>query len=430
VPTPANPATRDPVIDALRSLALLVVVFGHWIATLPRTEAGRFATADHLLAVWPAAGPLTWVMQVVPLFAMLSAAVSASSAERVLAPDHGLGAFWGARVLRLVRPALTYLVVLSLLSLVLLVAPGPILASFSGSVSVHLWFLVMLLAVQLGLPAAVAAQRRYGLVALATLVVGVVLVDLARALAGPEGLAHFGSAVMAGPALLGAPNALLVWLVAQQLGLAWRYGSLRGVRAGLALLGLGVAWLWVASASGYPTAMVGAGPTGSNVLPPSLALLGVLWVQAGLLLVGHRLLTRVVCWPPLARVFALLGVLGMPLYLWHKLAEPALVAGVSGLSSAVSAFDRGLPGDPGFWAGRLGWLLACSLVSLPILAAVVAVERRRAREVALTRSRWRIVAGGGAAMVGLALALVFGLGPWMLVASGLVAASSLLLRER
>ncbi|EWH00065.1 hypothetical protein [Halomonas sp. BC04] len=33
-------AARDRYPDALRAGALLVVVFGHWIATLPRLEDG------------------------------------------------------------------------------------------------------------------------------------------------------------------------------------------------------------------------------------------------------------------------------------------------------------------------------------------------------------------------------------------------------
>ena len=66
---------RDPYPDALRAGALVVVVFGHWMATLPRLVDGRLVDTDHLLAAWDAAGMLTWLVQVVPLFVFVSAAV-------------------------------------------------------------------------------------------------------------------------------------------------------------------------------------------------------------------------------------------------------------------------------------------------------------------------------------------------------------------
>ena len=78
------PAVRDPYPDALRACALIVVVLGHWIATLPRIEAGQLVDTDHLLAIWEAAGFLTWIVQVVPLFVFVSAAVSADGVERRL----------------------------------------------------------------------------------------------------------------------------------------------------------------------------------------------------------------------------------------------------------------------------------------------------------------------------------------------------------
>ena len=64
----ATPASRNRVVDFLRAAAITVVVLGHWIATLPRLVDGRLAETDHLLAVWDAAGFLTWVVQVVPVW--------------------------------------------------------------------------------------------------------------------------------------------------------------------------------------------------------------------------------------------------------------------------------------------------------------------------------------------------------------------------
>src|SRR5690606_6722775 len=66
--TQAAPArTHDRYIDAVRALALLAVVFGHWVATLPRTRGAEVIGTDHLLHLWSPAASITWIWQVVPL---------------------------------------------------------------------------------------------------------------------------------------------------------------------------------------------------------------------------------------------------------------------------------------------------------------------------------------------------------------------------
>ena len=47
-----SPSERDLYLDALRAGALLVVVFGHWIATLPRFDGGLEIQTEHLLKIW------------------------------------------------------------------------------------------------------------------------------------------------------------------------------------------------------------------------------------------------------------------------------------------------------------------------------------------------------------------------------------------
>jgi hypothetical protein len=51
---------RDRYPDALRAGALLVVVLGHWLATLPQLEGGRMVATEHLLTAWEGAGTLTY----------------------------------------------------------------------------------------------------------------------------------------------------------------------------------------------------------------------------------------------------------------------------------------------------------------------------------------------------------------------------------
>jgi hypothetical protein len=150
------------------------------------------------------------------------------------------------------------------------------------------------------------------------------------------------------PGGIGWVNALVVWLLPQQLGIAWKRGRFGGLRPGAVVLVLGLAWLGGRRRVGYPVAMVGGDLDGSsNVLPPTLALVGVMWVQVGAVLLFEGPARRALSTGRSAgrRV---LGALGMPLYLWHKLAElPAAWLG----ERLGAPIDAGVPGEAGFWLG-------------------------------------------------------------------------------
>ncbi|MDH5823979.1 acyltransferase [Luteimonas sp. RD2P54] len=419
---------RDRYPDALRAGALLVVVLGHWIATLPRLEGGRVVGTEHLLRIWESAGALTWVVQVVPLFVFVSAAVSADGVARRLADGQRQRHWWAGRALGLARPTVTYLAVLAALALGALVGGGRLLASFDTSLTVHLWFLAMLLGVQALLPWCVRADRRFGLKAVAALVAMAAAADLLRAgVRTPGDLLELGAHVSANPGGFGWLNMLLVWLVPQQLGIAWKRGRFAGPWAGAGLLMLGVAWLLAAIASGYPVAMVGVGLAGNNMLPPTLALVGVMWLQVGLVLLAERPARRFLAGHSVARAVAVLGALGMPLYLWHKLVE--LPAAWLGERLGVP-IDAGDPGMAGFWTGRLLWILLCALMVAPVMAAVVGFEMRRRRDVAAATGTGAIVAGGLALLGGLAASLALGAWPGALIGLALVGVASWLLRAR
>ena len=425
---PATPA-RDRYPDALRAGALMVVVFGHWLATLPRLEGGRMVTTDHLLHVWAGAGLLTWVLQVVPLFVFVSAAVSADGAARRLDAGERHARWWAGRALGLARPTVTYLAVLTAMAAIAVFSGGRLLRPLDQSLTVHLWFLVMLLAVQAFLPLSIRADRRFGLRAVAGLLAVVFVTDLLRSGASSPGeLRELGTLVTATGGGIGWVNALAVWLLPQQLGIAWKLGRFGGFRTGLGLLVLGLGWLVAAVGVGYPVAMIGGDLAGtSNVLPPTLALVGVMWVQAGAVLLAEGPARRALQHRSIERVVAQLGSLSMALYLWHKLAE--LPAAWLGERLRVP-LDAGVPGDPGFWAGRLWWLALCSVAVLPVLVAVVAFETRRQREVAPTTSTRATVAGGVLVTVGIATAMALGAQPGAAVGLACVGAASYLLRAR
>ncbi|MFU8840830.1 MAG: acyltransferase family protein [Nitriliruptoraceae bacterium] len=424
-PAPA----RDRYPDALRAGALLVVVLGHWLATLPRLEDGRMVDAEHLLTVWAGAGVLTWVLQVVPLFVFVSAAVSTPGAIRRLEEGERQLHWWAGRALGLARPTVTYLAVLAVLAAIARFTGGRLLGPLDQSLTVHLWFLAMLLAVQAFLPVSVRADRRFGLGAVAGLLVVAVVVDVVRAgVSSPGQLAELGTLVTSTPGGIGWVNGLAVWLLPQQLGVAWRQGRFGGARAGAVVLLLGFAWLAAAVAVGYPVAMVGGDLAGSsNVLPPTLALVGVMWVQAGGVLLVEGPARRLLEHRPVEHAVAMLSSLSMALYLWHKLAElPAAWLG----ERLGAPIDAGVPGEPGFWLGRLWWVVLCIVMVTPVMAAVVAFERTRRRTVPQTTSTVATLVGGAGLLLGIPAAMYLGAQPGAAVGLGGVAMASVLLRQR
>lgn len=386
-------------------------------------------STEHLLTVWGGAGTLTWVLQVVPLFVFVSAAVSADGAARRLDAGERQLHWWAGRALALARPTVTYLAVLAVLATIARFSGGRLLGPLDHSLTVHLWFLVMLLAVQALLPLSVRADRRFGLRAVGGLLAIAAVVDVLRGGVGSPGeLLHLGTHVTSTSGGIGWVNGLVVWLLPQQLGIAWRRGRFGGLRTGLGLLALGLVWLALAVAAGYPVAMVGGDLAGnSNVLPPTLALVGVMWVQAGAVLMAEGPARRALRHRPVEQVVARLGALGMGLYLWHKLAElPA-----AWLGERIGApIDAGVPGEPGFWLGRLWWVALCLAVVTPVMAAVVAFETRRRRTVPQTSAAAATIAGGTALLVGIVVAMALGAQPGAAVGLVGVAAASFLLRAR
>ena len=423
------PGHRDQYPDALRAGALLVVVFGHWIATLPRLEEGRLVATDHLLWIWEPAGALTWLIQVVPLFVFVSAAVSTEGVVRRLDQGQHQLHWWAGRALGLARPTVTYMAALAVFALIALYTGGRLLGPFNHSLTVHLWFLIMLLSVQALLPMSVLADRRYGLKAALLLIALAALADMLRAgVRAPGDLRALGSLVTSTSGGIGWVNALLVWLLPQQLGIAWKRGLFGGAGVGLLILLGGLAWLAASVASGYPVAMIGGNLEGNNnVLPPTLAFVGVILLQVGAVLLFERPARWLLDRRKAARAVAVLGALGMPLYLWHKLAElPA-----AWLGERIGApIDAGIPGEPGFWAGRLCWLALCVLMVAPVMAAVVSFELRRKREVAQATGTAAILAGGAALFAGLITSVAVGTLPGAFVGLAGVAAASWLLRAR
>jgi fucose 4-O-acetylase-like acetyltransferase len=308
----ATPADRDRWVDTLRAGSLLVVVLGHWLM-VSITPDGQITNA---LAVVPALQPLTWLLQVMPLFFLVGGVAHAHTLESLERwrpePRGRYAAFFRARATRLLRPTLAFLAVWVALGVVadlsgLTSRPGDagrLARDALVTVPQLLWFVGIYLGACAFAPLVRDLHRRWGLVVVRVLVVLACVVDVVR----------FGG----GPELVGNLNFALVWLALHQLGFAWRDGLLTTARGwAMALLGFGAMGLAVAFGP-YPTSMVGLpGEAVSNMAPPTAALLAQGIGICGLAVVLRPVMARVLARPRVWRSVVLAGPFAMTAFLWH-----------------------------------------------------------------------------------------------------------------
>jgi fucose 4-O-acetylase-like acetyltransferase len=351
----ATPADRDRWVDALRVGSLLVVILGHWLM-VAITPDGRITNA---LTVVPSLQPLTWVLQVMPLFFLVGGVAHAhtlESLERRRPQARGrYAAFFRARAERLLRPTLAFLAVWVALGVVadlsgLTSRPGDagrLARDALVMVPQLLWFVGIYLGACAFAPLMRDLHRRWGLRVVLALVVLACLVDAVR----------FGG----GPELVGNLNFALVWLALHQLGFAWRDGLLTTGRGWvMAVVGFGAMGLAITFGP-YPTSMVGLpGEAVSNMAPPTAALLAQGIGICGLAVVLRPVMARVLSRPGAWRTVVVAGPYAMTAFLWHLTALMTVLLAMRGLGIGQPPVAS--------WA----WWLTRPLL-FAVLAAVTAV---------------------------------------------------------
>ncbi|MEU7432282.1 acyltransferase [Streptomyces sioyaensis] len=376
--TAATPDRRDRGVDALRALAILGVVLGHWLVTALVTDSGAVHGASPLHSL-PQLTPVSWVFQTLAVFFLVGGRMAATSHASARARGERYGRWLGARTARLFRPVAA-VVLLWCVVLVVLLASGAGLETVRtlGTLAWSpLWFLLVFIALTAATPLVAGLHPLWPLAV-------VLHIDLLR----------FG---LGGPEWLGWLNVPAGWLVPYCLGAAWARGRLGGRTTGwMLLLGGGAATAGLVGWAGYPAAMVGVPGAGiSNLNPPTLAAVtfGLAQCGAALLLLGplRRVLQRPLVWAPVA----LLNLSAMTVFLWHQTAMVAVTA--LGLLAG-----RPLPGlhtapDCASWVlARLAWLPVFGVALLVCGAAFRAYEQGRAGR----RGRARAVPEGRPALSG------------------------------
>ncbi|GAB1641014.1 acyltransferase family protein [Krasilnikovia sp. MM14-A1259] len=357
-----TPASRDRYVDLLRVVSLAAVILGHWLMAVPVVAADGSVQVGNVLAAVPALQPLTWLLQVMPVFFLVGGFAHGTGWASVRRRGGRYADFARARATRLLRPTAVFLAVwLALAALAGLAGRDHGLVRLAlRTVTQPLWFLGVYLALVALTPPLWWVHRRLGRwapVVPAALLVAAAGVDVLRFGAGHTGLATL--------------NLLLVWAGVHQLGFLYADGILQrgGRRLGACLAGGGLLALVALTTFGpYPVSMVGVpGEAVSNMSPPTLALAAhAVWLT-GLVLLLRGPATR---WLGRARVWRTVVTangLAMTAFLWHLGAAFTVVGVVT-----ARGWDLGVPGGPMWWLTRPLWLAAAALCT----AVLVSVFRR------------------------------------------------------
>ncbi|SDL62145.1 acyltransferase family protein [Nonomuraea jiangxiensis] len=359
-----SPPSRERFIDLLRGISILAVVLGHWLVTVVGYDEHGELTGRSALPDLPWAHPLTWVVQVMPVFFFVGGYANAVSlaAER---RRGGNATEWLLnRSGRLLRPTT---------ALVLITAGGALVARLFGAdparvrlvawfASIPLWFLVAYLVMVVLTPVMYALHRRYGLAVPAVLVGLVAAGDLARLIGDP---------------FWGNGNYLFGWLAIHQMGFAWRDGRLSSrprVVMPLVLGGAG-AVLVLTLVGPYPVSMINVpGERLHNMSPPSLALLAVAAAQLGMALLlrdrTERWLRHSRAWIAVVAVNAVI----LTIFLWHISAAILLTAALN----AAGVLPTPSVGSMAWFAWRLPLLIMLSLTLALLVAIFGRIEVRGA----------------------------------------------------
>ncbi|MFJ6613797.1 acyltransferase [Streptomyces sp. NPDC091289] len=358
----ATPPGRDRAVDALRALAILGVVGGHWLVTALVADSGTVRGASPLTYL-PELTPVSWVFQTLAVFFLVGGQVAAGSWTSARKRGVPYGAWVGGRLARLFRPVAAVVVVWALAAAAMLVAGvgEPTVRALAKLVWSPLWFLLVFAALTALTPLVARLHPLWPLVV-------VLHVDLVR----------FG---LGGPRELGWINVVAGWLVPYCLGALVARGGLRGRWNRWALLfggasAAGALVLW----AGYPAAMVGV-PGGriSNLDPPSLAAVafGLAQCGAALLLLGplRRVLRRPVAWA----VVAVVNLSAMTVFLWHQTAMIVVTASALLIAGGPLPGLHTVPDGAGWVAARVLWLPVFALALLVCWAAFRGYEQGSGR---------------------------------------------------
>ncbi|OBI78593.1 acyltransferase [Mycobacterium sp. E740] len=299
-----TPAGRDRAVDVARLAALVVVMFGHSALLLATIDAGGVRIGN-LLGAIPALAPVTWVLQVMPLFFLAGGAAGAYGWR----PGRSWGTWLLTRAQRLCRPVFWYLALWSVALLAVRLVLGAKSAADLGRESVALlWFLGVYLIVLAFVPALTRLSSGRAVAALVGSLLGTAAaIDAIR--------------VWAGTPMAGAANFVVVWLIPVVFGVGYARRLVSPRAAAVVAVAALAAQVTLAIVGPYEVSLVVTGAEHlSNVSPPTLLLaLHCTWMSSVFVTCAGAIRR----WARHRRVWYVVAIGNggaMTLYLWHIVA--------------------------------------------------------------------------------------------------------------
>ncbi|WP_156401681.1 acyltransferase family protein [Agromyces sp. Soil535] len=402
---PAGTA-RDPVMDLVRVLCVLVVVVGHMLMIGAALIPGRGLVVERTLLETNWIGPVSWIAQIMPLFFVVGGFAGIGAWRRLEASGGTAADFIRSRILRLARPSIALFAALALTILVMhLTGVDPVSIRLIGiGISTPLWFLAAYGFAQAYLPGLATFHARAPWTTLATLAAGALSFDVLRFTTGIEEL--------------GLLDMTFVWLFAQQLGFWIADGWFRArSRATIAAIGAGAYLLLVGLVGvvGYPGNML------DNLNPPTFAIVVLAVGQTCLLVLAHPALERLMALRAVRVVVATVGSRLMTIYLWH-LPVLALVIGVL----LLTPLPTPAAGSAAWWLTRPVIFLVMAGVLTGISLLLGRLERPSSAH-GHRASDWSTGLAAGCMVLPSFALIIFGLGFMVAASSALILTAAVLL---
>ncbi|MCP4074449.1 MAG: acyltransferase [Hyphomicrobiales bacterium] len=347
-----TPPYRNRTADFFRAAAITVVIFGHWLVSVPYYVDGSLQFTI-LLSTQPWTQYVTWLMQVMPIFFFVGGFSNAASWASAQHDPAKRRAWQASRLKRLLMPITPLILLWSLFASIAGYAglDPDIIRTASQAALIPVWFLAVYIMVTVIVPITAKAWEKFGLWSVAFLVFGAAMIDFI-AFAGGVGWVRWS-------------NYAFVWLGMHQLGYWW-FGGVKNKVAPVLLIAAGLVSLYVLiGLLGYPVAMISVpGEEVSNTRPPTFAMFAIGFTQVGLILLVTDKVANWLQNPKPWAVVILVGQRIMTVYLWH-LTALLIVVGLMFLADGFGL--RMLPGTSEWWLSRPLWIAAMSLVMLPLI---------------------------------------------------------------
>ncbi len=344
---------HDRYVDFLRALSILVVVCAHWLSTVVYYNNGRLVV-HNVVGIVSGLWVLTWILQVMPVFFFVGGFSNYVSYTATRQRNQGVKEFYRSRTSRLLKPAVVFVIVWLIVSVILYLANQGRTEFVTKNMLLFgpLWFLVVYIIIVLTTPFMQPLHVRYRTKVLILLFLLTILVDVGRFWLK---LTYVGYA-----------NILFVWLLVHQLGFFYADGTLvrMSKRAHVLMALIGLAGLVILTNLGiYPRSMVGTGlEKVSNMSPPTICIIVLTLWLVGIAMILRDPVNRWLAKPkPWIAVIAANSVI-MTVYLWHLTAYS-----ITFLLLKKIGFNRMPAGQSGWWIERPVWIILSAIILIVLI---------------------------------------------------------------